>query len=92
MPLHFPPQVQQKWEAAKLPVEDYTRKDMYILGALAPMDSLLLETELTLHLLLHSQHAVHIKPETVKWKNTHTIIKHTLVRDREIRENRQTYR
>ncbi|KAK8381897.1 hypothetical protein O3P69_015122 [Scylla paramamosain] len=71
-------QVQQKWEAAEVPVRDFIRKDVYILGDLAPLDSLLLETELTLHLLLHSQHSLHIKRETVRWKNTHTIIKHTL--------------
>lgn len=71
--------MEESWEAATIPVVDYIRKDTYILGDLTHLDSLLLDTDLTLHRLLHSQHALHIKSETVKWKNIHTIIRQTLV-------------
>nr|XP_045596380.1 dynein axonemal heavy chain 6-like [Procambarus clarkii] len=70
--------VEESWEAATIPVVEYTRKDMYVLGDLVDLESLLLHTDLTLHLLLHSQHALHIKSETIKWKNIHTIIRQTL--------------
>ncbi|KAK3880038.1 hypothetical protein Pcinc_015425 [Petrolisthes cinctipes] len=54
---------------------------MYVLGDLSHLDTLLLDTDLTLHLLHHSQHGLHIKTDTIKWKNTHTSIKHTLIKD-----------
>ncbi|XP_068222067.1 dynein axonemal heavy chain 6-like [Palaemon carinicauda] len=79
-------QVIQDWEASTIPVSDYVRKDTYQLGNLEPLESLLLSTDITLHLLLHSQHALHIKQETVKWKNIHTIIKGTLTAMKEFEE------
>ncbi|XP_053633338.1 dynein axonemal heavy chain 6-like [Cherax quadricarinatus] len=78
--------VEESWEAATIPVVDYIRKDMFVLGDLAQLDSLLLDTDLTLHLLLHSQHALHIKSETIRWKNIHTIIRQTLVALRDFEE------
>ncbi|KAK4320548.1 hypothetical protein Pmani_008612 [Petrolisthes manimaculis] len=79
-------QIEERWEEATIPIKDYTRKDMYVLGDLSHLDTLLLDTDLTLHLLLHSQHGLHIKTDTIKWKNTHTIIKHTLDSLREVEE------
>ncbi|KAK3885101.1 hypothetical protein Pcinc_010652 [Petrolisthes cinctipes] len=79
-------QIEERWEEATIPIKDYTRKDMYVLGDLSHLDTLLLDTDLTLHLLLHSQHGLHIKTDTIKWKNTHTIIKHTLDSLRELEE------
>ncbi|KAK4312552.1 hypothetical protein Pmani_016019 [Petrolisthes manimaculis] len=73
-------QIEERWEEATIPIKDYIRKDMYVLEDLSHLDTLLLETDLTLHLLLHSQHGLHIKTDTITWKNTHTIIKHTLDR------------
>ncbi|XP_066941288.1 dynein axonemal heavy chain 6-like [Macrobrachium rosenbergii] len=79
-------QVIQDWEASTIPVVDYVRKDVFQLGDLGSLESLLLSTDITLHLLLHSQHALHIKHETVKWKNIHTIIKGTLTAMKEFEE------
>lgn len=79
---HHPCQLEEDWEVASIPVQAYTRKDLYVLGDLTDLESLLLASDLTLHLLLHSQHALHIKNESVKWKNIHTIIKETVVSDR----------
>ncbi|XP_047493549.1 dynein heavy chain, cytoplasmic-like [Penaeus chinensis] len=70
--------LEEDWEVAIIPVQPYTRKDLYVLDDLTDLESLLLASDLTLHLLLHSQHALHIKNESVKWKNIHTIIKETV--------------
>ncbi|XP_042865646.1 uncharacterized protein LOC122249110 [Penaeus japonicus] len=70
--------LEEDWEVAAIPVQAYTRKDLYVLDDLSELESLLLASDLTLHLLLHSQHALHIKNETVRWKNIHTIIKETV--------------
>ncbi|KAK3891142.1 hypothetical protein Pcinc_004933 [Petrolisthes cinctipes] len=79
-------QIEERLEEATIPIKEYTRKDMYVLGDLSHLDTLLLDTDLTLHLLHHSQHGLHIKTDTIKWKNTHTIIKHTLDSLRELEE------